>query len=74
MLQFKIIFIVPDSNPESSTIPCRSTTKTKPNCSIVNNSTPTGDYSAAAGDTYVGGPQRGSGYSAPTQSYHPYRR
>ncbi|XP_045461486.1 heterogeneous nuclear ribonucleoprotein 27C isoform X5 [Harmonia axyridis] len=33
-----------------------------------------GNYSAAGGDSYGGGPKRGSSYNTPTQSYHPYRR
>nr|XP_022904918.1 heterogeneous nuclear ribonucleoprotein 27C isoform X6 [Onthophagus taurus] len=33
-----------------------------------------GDYTAAGGDSYAGGPQRGSSYNNPSQPYHPYRR
>lgn len=52
-------------NASSSTI--------KSKRSIVNNST-VGDY--ASGDSYSGGPQRGSGYNntPSSQTYHPYRR
>lgn len=43
--------------------------------SIMNTSSPlTGGYTAAGGDSYAGGPQRGNAYSTPSQSYHPYRR
>ncbi|XP_031337607.1 heterogeneous nuclear ribonucleoprotein 27C isoform X2 [Photinus pyralis] len=33
-----------------------------------------GDYTAAGGDSYAGGPQRGTSNYGTQQSYHPYRR
>ncbi|KAK9747376.1 RNA recognition motif [Popillia japonica] len=33
-----------------------------------------GNYIAAGGDSYAGGPQRGNSYNNPSQPYHPYRR
>lgn len=33
-----------------------------------------GDFSAAGGDSYAGGPQRGNLYSNLIQTFHPYRR
>lgn len=44
---------------------------------VINSSV--GNYASAsgAGDSYGGGgggPQRGNGYNAPSQPYHPYRR
>lgn len=43
--------------------------------SVMNASSPlVGGYTAAGGDSYAGGPQRGNAYNTPSQSYHPYRR
>lgn len=60
---------IPNTSP-SALLNRPSSVKSKR--SLVNNST-VGDY--ASGDSYTGGPQRGSGYNnTPSQSYHPYRR
>lgn len=68
-----ILTVSLDNTPDP-TAPCRSINASKPksNCVLVNHTV--GDYSAAAGDTYITGLQRGGGYFTPTQSYHPYRR
>lgn len=40
----------------------------------LNTSSLVGNYTAAGGDSYAGGPQRGNSYNNPSQPYHPYRR
>lgn len=57
-------------DPTAPTFLYRTTTVVKAKS---NGSSLVGDYTAAGGDSYAGGPQRGSNYGTP-QSYHPYRR
>jgi len=68
--KFPFVALSEKSPEPSPTFPYRTTTVVKAKS---NGSSLVGDYTAAGGDSYAGGPQRGSNYGTP-QSYHPYRR
>lgn len=72
-LEVPFLFItLSDKSPDPSpTILYRTTTVVKAKS---NGSSLVGDYTAAAGDSYSGGPQRGASNYGTQQSYHPYRR
>ncbi|KAF5291957.1 hypothetical protein FQR65_LT11357 [Abscondita terminalis] len=61
----------PDTNPDPTSLLFPTTTMVKVKS---NGSSLVGNYTAAGGDSYAGGPQRGSSNYGTQQSYHPYRR